>query len=253
MALFDAKGLSEKMGKMKEKVSDAISDAKLDEKFDKVKQQMGDSLAEAKKSYAEGKAESNAAKAPIEGAIIKYEVTYKGGFPKKPQKKSDAVWFGLNIMEDSFIFKPELQAKKDWFGEENFIIPYDKVTKFEIVKRQVSMTEAMLSSNGDTKSLEQLNNINISYIDNEGAEQMARVEMLTGTTVYGQAAKCQELVDLLREKKILSKLNKEKSESAQSAGDDVLTQIEKLASLKEKGLLSEDEFNQKKAVLLEKL
>lgn len=253
MALFDAKGLSEKMGQMKDKVSDVISDAKLDEKFDKVRQQMGDSLAEAKKSYAEGKAESNAAKAPIEGAIIKYEVTYKGGFPKKPQKKSDAVWFGLNIMEDSFIFKPELQAKKDWFGEENFVIPYDKVTKFEIVKRQVSMTEAMLSSNGDTKSLEQLNNINISYIDGEGAEQMARVEMLTGTTVYGQAAKCQELVDLLREKKILSKLNKEKSESAQSAGDDVLTQIEKLASLKEKGLLSEDEFNQKKAVLLEKL
>lgn len=253
MALFNAKGLSEKMGQMKDKVSSAVSDAKLDEKFDKVKQQMGDSFAEVKKSYAESKAESNEAKAPVEGAIIKYEVTYKGGFPKKPQKKSDAVWFGLNIMEDSFIFKPELQAKKDWFGEENFVIPYDKVTKFEIVKRQVSMTEAMLSSNGDTKSLEQMNNINISYLDDEGAEQMARVEMLTGTTVYGQAAKCQELVDLLREKKILSKLNKEKSQSVQSTGDDVLAQIEKLASLKEKGLLSEDEFNQKKATLLEKL
>lgn len=253
MALFNAKGLSEKMGQMKDKVSSAVSDAKLDEKFDKVKQQMGDSFAEVKKSYAESKAESNEAKAPVEGAIIKYEVTYKGGFPKKPQKKSDAVWFGLNIMEDSFIFKPELQAKKDWFGEENFVIPYDKVTKFEIVKRQVSMTEAMLSSNGDTKSLEQMNNINISYLDDEGAEQMARVEMLTGTSIYGQAAKCQELVDLLREKKILSKLNKEKSQSVQSTGDDVLAQIEKLASLKEKGLLSEDEFNQKKATLLEKL
>ena len=253
MALFNVKGLSEKMGQMKDKVSSAVSDAKVDEKFDKVKQQMGDSFAEAKQSYAESKAESNEAKAPVEGAIIKYEVTYKGGFPKKPQKKSDAVWFGLNIMEDCFIFKPKLQAKKDWFGEENFVIPYDKVTKFEIVKRQVSMTEAMLSSNGDTKSLEQMNNINISYLDDEGAEQMARVEMLTGTTVYGQAAKCQELVDLLREKKILSKLNKEKSESVKSTGDDVLAQIEKLASLKEKGLLSEDEFNQKKATLLEKL
>lgn len=115
------------------------------------------------------------------------------------------------------------------------------------------MAEAMLSSNGDTKSLEQMNNINISYLDDEGAEQMARVEMLTGTTVYGHAAKCQKLVDLLREKKILSKLNKEKSESVQSTGDDVLAQIEKLASLKEIGLLSEDEFNQKKATLLEKL
>lgn len=253
MALFNTKGLTEKLGEMKGKVSDAISDAKLDEKFDKFKQQMGDGLADIKKSYAEDKAESNEAKAPVEGAIIRYEVVYKGGFPKKPQKKSDAVWFGLNIMQDSFIFKPELQAKRDWFGDENFVIPYDKVTKFEIVKRQVSMTEAMMSSNGDTKSLEQLNNINISYLDDEGAEQMARVEMLTGTTVYGQAAKCQELVDLLREKKILSRLNKEKRENTQSSGDDVLTQIEKLASLKEKGLLSEEEFNQKKAVLLEKL
>lgn len=253
MAIFNAKTLSEKMGQMKDKVSDAISDAKLDEKFDKVKQQMGDSIADMKKSYAEDRAESNEAKAPVEGAIIRYQVVYKGGFSKKPQKKTDSLALGLNIMEDSFIFKPESLAKKQWFGEENFVIPYDKVIKFEIVKRQVSTAEALLSSNGETKSLEQLNNINISYIDDEGAEQMARVEMLTGTTVYGQAAKCQELVDLLREKKILSKLNKEKSESAQSTGDDVLAQIEKLASLKEKGLLSEDEFNLKKAALLERL
>jgi len=253
MALFNTKGLSEKMGQMKDKVSGAISDAKLDEKFDKVKQQMGDSIADMKKSYAEDKAESNAAKAPVDGAIVRYQVIYRGGFPKKPQKKSDSLALGFNVMDDSFIFKPENLAKKEWFGEENFVIPYDKVIKFEIVKRQVSTTEALLSSNGDTKSLEQLNNINISYLDDEGSEQMVRVEMLTGTTVYGQAAKCQELVDLLREKKILNKLNKEKKESTQSSGDDVLAQIEKLASLKEKGLVSEEEFNKKKAILLEKL
>ncbi len=83
-------------------------------------------------------------------------------------------------MEDSFIFKPESLAKKEWFGEENFIIPYNKVTKLEIVKRQVSMTEAIMSSNGKTKSLEQMNNINITYLDGEGTEQMVRIEMLTG-------------------------------------------------------------------------
>ena len=253
MALFNAKGLSDKIGGMKEKVSGAISDAKLDEKFDKVKQQMGDSIAEMKKSYAEDKAESDAAKAPIEGAIVKYRVTYIGGFPKKPQKKSDSLTLGFNVMEDSFIFKPENLARKQWFGEENFVIPYDKVTKFEIVKRQVSMTEAMLSSNGETKSLEQMNNINISYLDDEDTEQMVRIEMLTGTNIYKQAAKCQELVDLLREKKILNKFNKEKKESVKPSDDDVFAQIEKLASLKEKGLISEEEFNQKKSTLLEKI
>ena len=34
---------------------------------------------------------------------------------------------------------------------------------------------------------------------------------------------------------------------------DVLEQIEKLAKLKDAGILTEEEFNQKKAVLLEKL
>ena len=58
--------------------------------------------------------------------------------------------------------------------------------------------------------------------------------MLTGTTIFNQAAKCKELMDLLRR-------------------EDVLVQVEKLAKLKEAGVLSEEEFNAKKAVLLEKL
>lgn len=58
--------------------------------------------------------------------------------------------------------------------------------------------------------------------------------MLNGTTIFNQAAKCKELMELLRR-------------------EDVLAQVEKLAKLKEAGVLSEEEFNAKKAVLLEKL
>lgn len=55
MALFDTKGLSNKLGGMKEKVSGAISDAKLDEKFGKVRQQMGRQLyLQAGKSCEKG-------------------------------------------------------------------------------------------------------------------------------------------------------------------------------------------------------
>lgn len=132
------------------------------------------------------------------------------------------------------------------------MIPYEKVYKLEIVKRQVSTTEHIMS-NGDTKSLEQLNNIEISYIDDNGSEQMTRVEMLSGFTIYKQAEKCREFLDLLREHNILSKLNKEKSKVSKSNGDDILQQIEKLSELKEKGILSEDEFNKKKASLLERM
>ncbi len=168
-------------------------------------------MADAKTKMDEHKAASNEAKAPTEGSIIRYQVIYLGGFPKKPNKKTDPTSFGFNIMEDSFIFKLELETKNSWFGDELFTIPYDKVVKFEIVKRQVSTAESLLSSNGDTKSLEQENNIQITYLDDEENELMTRVEMLTGITVYGQAEKCHELLDLLREKKILGKLNKDTS------------------------------------------
>jgi hypothetical protein len=217
------------------------------------KEKTSEAMAEAKSKMDEHKAASNEAKASIEGSIARYQVVYLGGFPKKPNKKTDPTSFGFNIMEDSFIFKPELEAKNSWFGDDVFTIPYDSVVKFEIVKRQVSMTEAMLSSNGDTKSLEQENNIQITHVDSEGNEQMTRVEMLTGTSVYGQAQKCRELMDLLREKKILGKLNKDTSKPAAPQGDDILAQIEKLSALKDKGILSEDEFNAKKSELLTKL
>ena len=161
--------------------------------------------------------------------------------------------FGLNIMEDSFILKPEYATMTSWYGDELFTIPYDKVIKFEIVKRQVSMTEAMLSSNGDTKSLEQENNIQITYLDDTGNQQMTRIKMLTGISVYGQAEKCRELLDLLREHKILDKLNKDTSAPAAPGGGDMLAQLEKLADLKAKGILSDDEFNAKKAELLAKM
>ncbi|WP_022751135.1 hypothetical protein [Eubacterium sp. 14-2] len=42
-------------------------------------------------------------------------------------------------------------------------------------------------------------------LDGEGTEQMVRIEMLTGFNIYKQAEKCHELIDLLREKKILNK------------------------------------------------
>ena len=77
--------------------------------------------------------------------------------------------------------------------------------------------------------------------------------MLTGTTIYGQATKCREMLDLLREKKILNQLNKSSSAVTQSSKPDVLEQLEKLSTLKEKGILTEEEFLAKKEALLSKI
>lgn len=246
--------------KLKNTIQSKVKDVKDSDIASSVKKGLGDfaqkakdASAEYKKNMADHKALTDEAKAPIEGCIARYQVIYLGGFPMKPQKKSDALAIGFNIMEDRFIFKPEYLAKTQWFGEENFEVPYSRVTKFEIVKRQVSTTEFILSSSGDTKSLEQENNIEITYTDDEGTELVLRVEMLTGTTIYAQAAKCRELLDLLREKKILNQLNKSSAPENGSGQPDVLEQLEKLSVLKEKGILSEEEFLAKKEELLAKL
>ena len=251
--------LKKGLGSLGDKVKDAAKNVVSEENLEKTKKGFSDAMSkmkeasdEMKKASNERKELVNEAKAPVDGAFIRYQVIYLGGFPMKPQKKSDSLSLGFNIMEDRFIFKPEYLAKTEWFGEDNLEIPYEQVTNFEVVKRQVSTTEALMSSNGDTKSLEQENNIQITYKDNDGDEHVLRVEMLTGTTIYGQANKCREMLDLLREKKILKLLTKEETKESNSS-DDALAQLEKLASLKEKGIISEDEFNEKKSVLLSKL
>lgn len=247
-------GFGDKLNSFKQMASDKIKDAKLDEKFAEAKKQMSDSMAEIKEKNAEHKALSDEAKAAIDGAIIRYTVIYKGGFEQKPQKKSDALSLGLNVLPDKFVIKPELLAKQQWFGETNVEVPYAAVKKFEIVKRQVSTAEAMLSSNGDTKSLEQENNIEITYTDDSGKERKLRMEMLTGTTVYGQAGKCREMMDLLRENEILAIFEKNITPAnVPQGGVDIADQISKLATLKEQGILSDEEFAAKKAELLAKM
>lgn len=98
------------------------------------------------------------------------------------------------------------------------------------------------------------NDICITFELEDGTELMLRVEMLIGVTIYGQATKCRELLDVLRQNSILKlfKQNKAAAE-APAAQPNVLDQIEKLAALKAAGILTEEEFNQKKAELLTKL
>lgn len=248
-------GFGEKFSALKKKAGDKAKEMKLDEKLAGAKKQLSDSMSELREKNAEQKALTNEAKAPVEGAIIRYQVTYRGGFEQKPKKKSDALTLGFNILPDRFVVKPEYLAKKEWFGDEVVEVPYESVKLFEIVKRQVSSAEAFLSSSGDTKSLEQENNIEITYVSNDGKERKIRMEMLTGITVYGQAEKCREMMDLLREHGILEKIerNRQNAGSTQQASSNPVEQIAKLAELKNMGILSEEEFEKKKAELLSRL
>ena len=196
--------------------------------------------------------QSKQSKLPQEGGLIRYEVTYKGGHPNFQLEKKKSPYIVLDIMPDRFSFLATSQSE-NWFT--GFEIPYNRVVSLEIVERTISNTEMLLSSGGDNSDLRQKNVIEIKYLDEAGDEFVVRNEMLTGFTVMGQAKVCLEMLDLLRTKGIMKQFKGTENSNSNNAfgGDDVLKQIEKLAALKDSGIITEDEFNQKKVVLLEKL
>lgn len=235
MGLFD--NLKEKAGAASESMKKSLGDAS-----ESMKKSFNDASAQIKANNEEAKE----LKKPLEGAIERYEFTYVGGLPDVPKAKAGA--WGMNIMPDMFAFRVT-QTTKDWLY--NLDIPYSDITDIRIEKRTISTAELLLGSGNDANQ-QQENVIVLEYNDKDGKKATLRVEMLTGVTIYNQAAKCKELMDLLRRNDILDKIKKSDS-AAQPVADDIPAQLEKLAKLKDAGILTEDEFNVKKADLLAKM
>jgi hypothetical protein len=131
-------------------------------------------------------------------------------------------------------------------------IPYDWITDIRIEKRTISTAEIFLGGGNDANQ-QQENNIVIEYTDDNNKKRTLRTEMLTGVTIFNQAAKCREFMDLLRQQDILELVESKKNVGKSGGEVDVVSQIEKLAKLKDAGVISEEEFNAKKALLLEKI
>lgn len=239
MALFDKDSISGALGKAKGLAGKAAEAAKTG--IDQTKTLVNEKMEQSRQS-----------KLPQEGGLIRYEVTYKGGHPDFLLEKKKSPYILLDIMPDRFSFLAKPQSE-NWFT--GFEIPYARVISLEIVERLISNAEMLLSSGSDNSDLRQKNVIEIKYLDEAGEEYVVRNEMLTGTTVMGQAKVCQEMLDLLCTKGIMKQFKGTESKQAGnvSGGNDVLSQIEKLAKLKEQGILTEEEFADKKAALLAQL
>lgn len=237
MALFDKESLSGALGKAKGLAGKAADAAKTG--IDQTKTLVNEKVEQHKQS-----------KLPQEGGLIRYEVTYQGGHPDFQLGKKNSPFILMDVMPDrfSFLAKP---TSEDWFT--GFEIFYNQVVSLEIVERTISNAEVLLGG-GDNPNQHQKNVMELRYIDGAGDEYVVRNEMLTGLTIMGQAKVCQEMLDLLRTKGIMKQFRGTESKpAANNSSDDVLGQIEKLAKLKEQGILTEEEFAQKKAALLEKL
>jgi len=183
-------------------------------------------------------------KKPLEeGVLKKYSVMYLGGHPDDPNKSHNV---DLKIKEDGFYMTSDVNKK--------FVpmtVEYSAVKSVDIVPRTVSTVEGILGGL-DSRQLNQNNNIHIAYIDEQGKDFTVRLEMITGVSVMGQAAKCNEFMDFLKVSDISGKFISE-PHPANNAENDVLSQIEKLSKLHKSGVLTDEEFANKKAQLLEKV
>ena len=180
--------------------------------------------------------------------IASYSVIYLGGHPDYPKPKVAKITF--NIFQDRFELLPTMTSKA-WFN--GLVIPFASIANLEIVQRQIGTVEGLLGGI-NSRQLNQPNNIHIIYCT-DSLEIVLRLEMLTGVTVMGQAVKCQELMDRLRTHQIFAKFQRRAGQPAASSNDanDIATQIEKLAGLRHKGILTQDEFERKKSDLLSRM
>lgn len=231
---------------MKDKATLFAEEKNLNEKLSNAKDSMKKAIGDSKEKMQAYKSESKDLKKPLDGAYIRYAVVYISGIEELPKSKVGEI--GFNIMPDRFSFRKTI-GSKDWFTDMDIL--YEQVEDFYIDKRTITTAEVFLGG-GDSANQEQENNIVIEYTDEAGVKQTLRVEMLTGVTIFNQAAKCKELMALLRKCEILDKLKKNTNQ-ASAPQVDVVEQLDKLSKLKDSGVISEEEFNEKKAILLAKL
>ena len=176
-----------------------------------------------------------------------YEVIYLGGHPAYPRKTFSSI--RLSVYLDRFELRPG--SGSTWFA--GLTIPYVAVHDFEIAERLVTTPEALLGGL-NSRQLNVANNVHITYTGETGTLRL-RLEMLSGFTVMGQARKCRELEDMLRIHRIQEQFRNAASVLGADTRepDDIPAQIEKLAGLRDKGIITAEEFEAKKTDLLSRM
>ncbi len=242
MGFFDK--IRDTASQAKEMATKFADDKQLGEKFDSAKDSLKKAIDDTTSTLKNNNQEAKELKKPLEGAICRYEFTYISGLEDIPKAKIGA--WGMNVMSDRFAFRVT-STTKDWLY--NLDIPYNDISDIRIEKRTITNAEWLLGGGNDANQ-QQENVVVIEYNDKNGKKSTLRVEMLTGVSIYKQAQKCKELFDILRSNDILDKIRKDENNNT---GNDILSQIDKLAKLKAAGVITEEEFTNKKTELLAKL
>jgi len=171
-------------------------------------------------------------------AYVKLMVSYDGGHPEMPTlspAKKIGGGIHLRMMERHIQLEPATAFSKSWF--ESTAIDYADVYGINIVE-----------GTGGVRNI-----IKIDYHDVSHGEIQVRFENVAYTK-SGQEAGGVEITDCIRNYKLAEMFRTKTDDTKIEVGEgEVAKKLQKLVSLKEQGLISENDFNEKKKALLDEL
>jgi len=169
-----------------------------------------------------------------EDILISYKVNYMHGLP---EHKKPIYSIRMNLLRDGIFFQ---KTRKHNFY---LYIEYKKIEKIEIVKGVGTRYGNIADLAGKQ--------IEITYQNDVQHQMCIRFEMATAKLIgWADVKACQELMSFIKNSGIADKFIQP---ATHVQTPDILTQIEKLGELHKSGVLTDEEFEAKKAELLGRL
>jgi hypothetical protein len=170
-----------------------------------------------------------------ERVVFNQWATYQGGIAGYPNSAS---LYGMAVvLNKSFAFYDKQMTVK---------ILYVNVLEVKLENFQVGAIRGALAAGAVALQLQQTQNIlSIRYRDEKGVERDARFQINGSVTIPGEAERAREFLNYLLEFK--------GDFSANSPTSDPMARLEKLKALKDRGVISDAEFQAKKTKLLEQM
>jgi len=173
------------------------------------------------------------------GFVFFQAATYKGGLPDVPEEgKHHGVAL---IYEDGFYFRDQNISLR---------IPYDRIQRVDQETFQLGGVRAMFAGIHAMTLQNVRNTLVFHFLDDDGVEQAARFQINGAVTIPGEQVKASEFLNYL------SKFKGQFGSSRPAIADDgrdIEARLEKLERLKEKGLLRPEEYEKKRAALLDEM
>jgi len=171
--------------------------------------------------------------------VFSQSASYRGGlsgFPGQGKKAGFAV-----VFENCFCF---------FDNQVRWAVPYEKILRADLDFFQPSGLRAVLAGTSAIMMQRVRNNVAITYLADEGTEYTAKLQIHGALSIPGEEAKASELLNhILRFKSRFARA----VHAPQGGGDDVAARLEKLADLKNKGIITDAEYQAKRKDLLERL